>query len=392
MDQSTSRFTSTITPLRAEFRGRRNLGLVSLAILVCMLALLPILAAAQSQLESQRGAVCQGDSGGGCPGRNTNGNNGREDRLTAADIEAQKKYAQWLAYKANQKGVEEFNKGNYAKALKQFHKATEYGSNAGYEQYITEAQEHLGIQHFQEAQRKLAPIDASVSNHIAESQHKTQANVSELQQKTQTLVSKTITAQQGTNSFGSIGPGEKPTLTTVTLPNEHANSALEQASAMAKSGQAAAKMADDHGDPDIYRAISSCGFNDNPCAQPDHLDYARPVQSAAATELSNRIPDAAKNNPVILLHLHDLDRAALHRQGIEQKIADVEQKINAKDPNAEILAVYKADLVNQAAKDKQDEQQAQAAIKGTLDDLGLNWVEEPPKPPAKPKPGETKKD
>jgi hypothetical protein len=321
-----------------------------------------------------------GGSGGGGGGRRAE---------TPAEAQARREYAEYKQRKwasdANNKGIRAFNKGNYAEALKQFRTANANWASSTYADNIHLAEQRLGIQRQQEAATTAAGVDSRASTHIAESEKKSDTVLSRSQQKTQAILAVTSKpAQQGTNFFGSIGDNEKPTLATVTLPSAQTGSALEQASSMAQSGAVAKPMARDlDADPDIIKAISNCGSDTNPCAQPEHIEYARPVQSPDALQLADRIPEAARKDPDVQKRMSEFDHFVTLRLETEKKIAAVEQKIKANDPNAEVLKVYHAQLANEAAHDKEQEQQAKTAIKNKMDDLGLDWVEQAPKPSAK---------
>jgi hypothetical protein len=356
----------------------RNFEMLSLAVVLCGVA------AAQCSIDLNGVGY-----GAGC---GSSGRGGVTTTRTPVDPAAQERYREYLeqkrqirlqnaAHQSNIRGVEEYKKGNYAKALAAFRAANQSWTSDIYLTNIKLAAQQLGIQIDEKAESNLAPVDAAAASRIADSERKAEATLA---------TGHTDGTPQGNHFFGIAGSPDKPPLADGNLPQaQHIRSALDEASSMANSGRAAVNaqpgpLDPKSADPDVLKAISNCGVDTHFCAEPNHVEYARPVQSAEATDLSQRIPDAAKNNPAIQKRLREYDQFSLHEQGTEKKIAEIDQKIKAGDPNAEVLKVYQADLVNQAAQDKKQKTDTLAAIHDQMQNLGLDWVEQAPKASAKP--------
>jgi hypothetical protein len=324
-------------------------------------------------------------SGGGSQGGST--------QRAPVDPAAQERYREYLeqrrqerlrvaAAQTNNKGVEEFKKGNYAKALAAFRSANLSWPKDLYMDNIKAAAERLGIQIDVMAENKLAPVNSGATSRIAETERKAQAALATGHEST----------PRGNSFFGVAGSPDKPPLAEGSLPYRLVDSAIGQASSMANSGGNAVGRPSTSGspndptstDPEVIKAISNCGVDTLSCAPPDRLEYARPVQSFAAAELANHMPDAAKNDRTIQQRLMEYDQFSLHQQSAEKKIADVDLKIKAGGPDAEVLKAYQADLINQAEQDKKQKKDTQDAIQNQMQNLGLDWVEQAPKPATKP--------
>ncbi len=347
------------------------------ALFVCIASLILVSTSqAWPQCGPQCQAVCQGGSGGGCPG----GGGGATTRQV--DPEAQRRYEEYLeirrqnrlkesALASNSKGAADYKKGDYAKALKEFQDAYRTWPADVYMKNMTLAADQLGIRIDAEAENKIAAVNATTAAHISESQVKAQEILA---------TGAKATGSGSTAAFGIPANPDKPPLADGSLRSSHVGSALEQASSMANSGAAAETATD----PEVMKAISNCGSDTAPCAAPSQYGVARPVQSAAAIELAGHLPDGAKTDPTIQKRMKEFDSFAAHQQETERKITVLDQKIKAGDPNADALKAYQADLVNQATQDKQQEKDTKTAIKNQVQNLGLDWVEEPAAQAAKP--------
>lgn len=292
--------------------------------------------------------------------------------------------AKSAANAANNRGIEAYKKGDYAKALQEFRDANRTWAEDLYLRNIQLAASQLGIKIDVAAEQKLAGVDSAKTTQLTDMQRKAAAILAN---------GTTAAGAPGNGMFGVQANPDKPALAKGKLATAKVNSALEQASSMADSGNTAVGVGGPAGspnnlnttDPEVMKAISGCGTDANPCTAPTTTGVAQPViKSSAANELNDRLPDKAKQDPTIHQRMMDLDSYATHREEAERKIAVLDQKIKSGDPNADVLKAYQADLVTQVAADKKGESDSQAAIKDQMGNLGLDWVEAPAKPAEKP--------
>ncbi len=265
----------------------------------------------------------------------------------------------------NNKGVKEANKGNWAKALELYKQAYALNPSDLYRGNIQGASFWLLKQTAEHqlpaAQARIASLSTAIDQKVSAADSAASDRVVQFRNQAHLLDSSATIAPGGGTDLFSIRTrvaGPLPALAASPLPTAQTNSALEDLSSIAKSSKEAADLAQQSdslqdANLDIAKALSNCGFDSAPCAEPEHLTYPHPVQTPAASALTAQIPEAARKAPEIQQRLREDDSLEMHRAEQEQRIAEVTRSIKEGGPNTDALKAYRTDLVKQADQDKQ---------------------------------------
>lgn len=284
----------------------------------------------------------------------------------------------------NNTGVKEAKKGNWKKALELYKQAYAADPTDLYQGNIRGASLMLarqnGTRDLSTEQARLASAAALYNRGISAAEVAASARTNTLQNQAQQL-------GIGSSDLFSVRANINaplPPLATAPLPTAQANSALEELSSIAKSSQQGAALASQTTsladvNLDIAKALSNCGIDGAPCVEPDHLTYPHPVQTPAASALSDQISPAARQDPQIKQKLLEYDHLEMDRAEKQLRIDEVSRSIQQGGDNLDVLQAYRQSLQAQAEQDKKLEADTAQIIHMRVDTIALPASVESPK-------------
>jgi tetratricopeptide (TPR) repeat protein len=195
---------------------------------------------------------------------------------------------------------------------------------------------------------------------------------------------------QGSGPFGTTDTPANPDLVSPSAtPAVTANSALEQLSSAAKSGQDA-----DKGGPkgakgskghkmEEAKELTGCGFDGAPCSEPDAIAFPGSAgQTPEANELSSHIPQAGKSDPEIKSSIAWFEKLETDNIETRAKRDEIEKEIATGSGDTALLKAKSATFGNELKRNTADQAKAKGQIKKRLIDLSLEWSESPQEPPS----------